>query len=183
LEFRRVLFRSHPVGAHAAGAARVESAFDRIADELVELRVGLFVDAGIELATTIGVERRLRENLAGEADRGAELDPVVRMRHVIEEDARLVARIARPQANPAAALAAHWPDMDLEPVAAGNGIAVVGNGGWQEVELDIGPAHARPRTDETAGFEMIGRAEPVLEEGPARTDHCLRERVERTEKR
>jgi len=69
-----------------------------------------------EFDAAIRIERRLRENLAGQSHAGAHFSPVVRLAQVVEQDSRLVARIARAQAHPAAALGAHRPHMRLKSV-------------------------------------------------------------------
>ncbi len=73
---------------HAASAARVVGALAMIADEAVELGIALEVGAGLDLAALIRLERLLLEDFARQAQAGAELCPIVRMRHVVEPDDR-----------------------------------------------------------------------------------------------
>ena len=48
-----------------------------LADEVVELVVALHVGAGLDLVAGVGAEGGLREDLAGQADAAAEVDPVL----------------------------------------------------------------------------------------------------------
>ena len=50
------------------------------------------VGARLDLAAAIGVEGRLREDLARQPHAGAHLGPVVGMAHVVEEDASAASR-------------------------------------------------------------------------------------------
>ena len=63
--------------------------------------------------------------------------------------------------------------MGLVAVAAHPLLHVVGGRHRQEMKLDVGPADARARADEAAGFEMVGRAEPGFEGDPAHADQGL----------
>jgi hypothetical protein len=49
----------------------------------------------------------------------------------------------------------------------------------QEVVLDVRVWHAGPAVDEAAGFEMIRRAEAVLEQQPAQADPQFPKRLDR----
>ena len=51
-----------------------------VADEGVDLRIGLHAGAGLDFAIGIGREGGLGEDLAGQADRAAEILPVLRLR-------------------------------------------------------------------------------------------------------
>lgn len=78
-------------------------------------RLGMFADEGIQfvivlnigprayLSTTIWIQCRLRDNLAGDADSIAELMPILFARHVIEQDTWMLARIFRFYLNAATA--------------------------------------------------------------------------------
>ena len=101
------------------------------------------VRARLDLASAIRIEGRLREDLAGQPHAGAHLGPVVRVAHVVEADAGMLARIARAQPDEAAALGAHRPDMGLKAVLGREALAVIGHGERQEVILDVGIADAR----------------------------------------
>ena len=74
------------VAAHAAAATRVVGGLGVVAHVLVELGVGLRLGARCQLAAAIGVQRGLGDDLAGQADGGAELFPVTLLGHVVEED-------------------------------------------------------------------------------------------------
>ena len=67
----------HVVGAHPARAGRMVRGFAMLADELVQLGIGLEIDAGADLPPAIGVQRLLLDDLAGDADAGAEFLPVL----------------------------------------------------------------------------------------------------------
>ena len=148
-----------------------------IASSLVTCR------AGLDLAAAIGVEGGLGEDLAGQADAGAHLGPVVGMAHIVEEDQRLVARVGGAQADPAAALRAHRADMRLEAVLGGQRTAVIGHGEREEVVLDVGVADAGAGADEAAALEMVGGTQPLLEEEPAQADQGLGPGVHRAVER
>ena len=68
--------------------------------------------------------------------------------------------------------------MRLETVSTRGRAPVIAHGGWQEVVLDVGVLHAWRRTHEGGRLEMVGRAEPALEQQPARPDQRLGERVQ-----
>ena len=61
-------------------------------------------------------------------------------------------------------------------MAVEGGVAVVAHGGGQEMVLDVGPFDPRPGADEGTGFEVVGGAEPVLEQDPADPDQQLGKR-------
>ena len=85
--------------AEAGGAAGVVGALGVLADEGVELVVGLHVGAGLDLVAGVGAEGRLGEDLAGQADAAAEVDPVLLGRHVVEADRRRHGRVGALQAD------------------------------------------------------------------------------------
>src|SRR6185295_855940 len=84
--------------------------------------------------------------------------------------ARLVPNVGRREPHPTAALRAQWPRVRLESVLLRERGSVVGHRERQEMKLDVGVGHAHAASDEAAGLEMIGCAEPVLEEEPSRAD-------------
>src|SRR5690606_37977500 len=100
------------------------------------------------------------------------------VRHVVEADYRLVARVGRAQADRAARFRPHRSDMRLEAVALGGGLAVVADGGRKEVVLDVGVVHTWLRAHEGGGLEMIGGAGAGLEEQPLRADPRARQQPE-----
>ena len=63
-------------------------ALDMAAHEGVNLGIALHALARLDLPPTPTREGRLREDLAGKPDRGAELDQIVRVGEVVELDAR-----------------------------------------------------------------------------------------------
>jgi hypothetical protein len=67
--------------------------FAMLADELVQLGIGLEIDAGADFPPAIGVQRLLLDDLAGDADAGAEFPSVLHFRHIVEQDARRFARV------------------------------------------------------------------------------------------
>ena len=80
---------------HPAGAAGVIGAFGVLADEGVELGVGLHLRPRLDLVADVGREGVLREDLARQADAGAEVLPVLLVAHVVEADPRRVGRDRR----------------------------------------------------------------------------------------
>ena len=134
--------------------------------------------ARLDLGAAVGIEGLLADDLAGQADAGAEAGAVVLVRQVVEQDARLVPRIGRLDPHVPAALRLVGADVDLEAVALERGLAVVAHGRGQEVVLDVRPLDAGPGADEGAGFEVVGGAEAVLEQDPARPDQELGPGVE-----
>jgi hypothetical protein len=78
--------------AHLVRARRVVGGLGMLAHERIDLRIGLQRAARRDLAAAVRGQRRLREDLAGDADRRAELAPVLVVRHVVEQDARMFAR-------------------------------------------------------------------------------------------
>src|SRR4051812_24950495 len=103
-------------------------ALDLGADEGVDRLVARDLRPGLDLAPAIAVEGLLREDLAGEPDAGAHLGPVIRMAHIVEEDARFRARIGGSEPDPSPALRTHRADMRLEAVLGRERGAVIGNG-------------------------------------------------------
>ena len=75
-----------------------------LAQEIVQLGVCLMARAGMKFRFQIGLERLLSENLARQADRGAEVLPVAGMGHVVEQDLRRGLGIGRTQADRTARL-------------------------------------------------------------------------------
>ena len=135
----------HVVGrAHAARAAGMIGALHILAHEVVERRIGLRRASRRDLVAAIAREGRLRENLARQADGGAEIAPVLRRAHVVEADRRRRRAASRDvSANVAARGRAHRPDMHLEAVRGRGGAPVVADGAGQEMQLQVGVGDAR----------------------------------------
>ena len=68
--------------------------------------------------------------------------------------------------------------MRLEAVRLGRRLAVVAHRRREEVVLDVGIVDAGRRAHEGRRLELVGGAEPGLEEQPLRADQRLGERVE-----
>src|SRR5215471_11541419 len=64
--------------------------------------------------------------------------------------------------------------MHLEPVLRNDSAPVVADRERQEMVLDVGPTHARARTDKGAAFEMVRGTWPVMKHQPAQANQCLR---------
>ena len=154
-------------------------AFDVRANEGVDRRVVGDVRTGLDLTPGVGRHRRLGEDLARQAHACAHLGPIVRMAHIIEADRRLVDRIGAAQADMAAALRSHRPDMRLEAVAGRERRSVVADRQRQEVILDVRIGDPGTAADEAAAFEMIGRTQSAFPEQPARADQRLSQRIHR----
>ena len=67
------------------------------ADEGVDRGVVLASAPGLQLAAAVAVERRLGEDLAGEADAGAQVGPVALLGQVVGLDHGMLARVGRAQ--------------------------------------------------------------------------------------
>ena len=145
--------------------------------EVVERVVALDVGAGRDLVPRVVRERRLGKDLPREPDAGPEVPPVVLVGHVVEEDRGCGAGLGRGQSHAAARFRAHRPHVGLEAVALGGGLAVVAHGEGQEVVLDVRVLHAGAGADEAAGFEVVGGAEAIPEQEPARADQALGDKV------
>ena len=89
-----------------------------LADELIDLLVGLNVRARLDLPASIPIERRLRKDLTCQPYARAHLEPVVRVRHVVEEDLRLRERLGRGEPHPALGFGAHGSGVRLESMLA-----------------------------------------------------------------
>ena len=149
------------------------------AHERVEFLVGLAVCTRVQLAAAIAVERGLPHDLARRTDRIAEFAPVERFGHVVEQDARMVVRIARAQLHAAAARRAHRADVRLEAVHLDRVRAVVVDRNRQEVILDVRPQIVVARADETARLEVVARAEAGAIQHPFEADLRLVPPLER----
>src|SRR5262245_28688686 len=115
----------------------MKCALAMIADETIDTGIALHLVSGLDLAPLIWPQGLLFENLAGEADRGAEFGPVIGMRHVVESDGRRLFRIGGFRPDETSRLRAHRADMDLEGMTGGDGLAVIANGDRQEVIFNI----------------------------------------------
>src|SRR5581483_4589005 len=92
--------------------------------------------------------------------------------HVVEEDLRLVLSVGRREPHPASALGAHGPHMSLKTVLACKRGAVVAHRHGEEMELDVREADSRTAANEPARLEMIGGAEAIVQQQPARANQC-----------
>ena len=143
----------------------------------VDLRVGRDGGPRRELRAAKRIERPLREDLARQPDAVAEFAAIAVCRHVVELDPRRLARVDRPQPDPAGRRRAHRADVRLEAVLIHLFLAVVRDRDRQEVVLEVGVADARAAADEAARLEMIGGAEPRAEEKPLDADPAHRQQV------
>ena len=148
-----------------------------VAHEGVDRLVADAVRARADLPAAVGIESRLREKLAGQPHAGPHLGPVVGMAHIVEPDSWRLGGIGGFQPHRAAALRAHRPDMRLKAMLARERRAVVGDRHRQEMELDVGIAHAGARADEAAGLEMIRGAEPAPACEPVQADQAAGEKA------
>ena len=157
--------------ADAGGAAGMVGALHLLADEGVELVVGLHAGARLDLVAGIGREGGLGEDLAGEPDAAAEVAPVLLVGHVVEADRRRLGRVGALQPDRAARGRAHRADMRLEAVAPAppsgrrSGPRAAGNG--------TGCPDTRRRAAErtkAAALELVRGAEPDLGEQPLQAD-------------
>ena len=78
---------------HPRCPAWVIRAFRMFPDKRINLRVRLHTLPRLNLVFHMRLHRRLPENLARQADTGAELFPIARLAHVIEPDHRIRRRI------------------------------------------------------------------------------------------
>ena len=99
-----------------------------LADESVNLVVGLNVRTRLNLVFDEGSERRLLENLARQTHAGAKFLPIVGVGHVIERDLGWIGRITRSQTDPPARFRSHRAGMGLKPVALSGGLTVIAHG-------------------------------------------------------
>ena len=108
-----------------------------VADEAVDLGIALQHGRRAEISRPLyGVKAFWLEDLAGQADAGAKIPPVVRMRHVVEPMTGGIRRIGRAQlARNPRDFERIGPDMDLEAVARRRRLAVIADGDGQEVIL------------------------------------------------
>ena len=106
----------HLVVAHFTGTAGVEGGFRMVAHELIQFGIALALNARTDLPAAIVIQRRLAHDLTGDANGVAELLPVLFMRHIVEQDRRMLVRVARLQTHVAAAWGAHGADVALESV-------------------------------------------------------------------
>ena len=157
----------------------MESRFRMLANEGIQLGVALYMRARADFTPTVRVECRLRHDLAGDADGVAKFLPVLLMAHVVEQDARVLARVLGFELDAPAARRAHRADVGLETMLVHGVAAVVVDRHREEMELDVGPGELRARADETAGLELVAGADAVAGEQPLRADARLIEQLER----
>ncbi len=163
----------HLVGAHLARAGRVISRFGMLTHELVQRLVGLHVDAGADFAATVRVQCRLLHDLASQADAVTELLPVLLAGHVVEQDARVLARVFGFDLHTTTARRTHGADVSLETVLLNALGAVVVNRHRQEVVLNVRPFERFAGANKTTGFKLVARADTCTEEHPLGTDGRL----------
>src|SRR5712675_2285376 len=90
---------------------------DAIAQPSLDLGIALHLVAWIELAASVGIERRLVDHLARELEAMDERRQVVRRGEEIVADARRVTRISRAQQHLAAAVRMQQRRTNAEAVA------------------------------------------------------------------
>ena len=64
-----------------------------LAHKLVKLRIAVHRDAGRDFAPLERHQSLLTENVAGDADAGTKLHPILFLRHVIEKNTGMLTRI------------------------------------------------------------------------------------------
>ncbi len=163
----------HLVIAHRARTRRVIRRFGARTHEGVDFRVALQFRAGAQLAATETIERRLADDLARNADSVAELAPVERFGHVVEENRRMLTRITRAQLDVPPARRAHGADVRLEAVHLDCVGAVVVDRHRQEVILDVRPRIVIAGADKAASLEVVARADAGALEHPFQPDGRL----------
>ena len=72
----------------------MEGGFSVVTHKLVQLFVGLALNARADFPSTVFIQRRLVHDLTGDADRIAKLLPVLFVGHIVEQDRRMLMRIA-----------------------------------------------------------------------------------------
>src|SRR5690625_186422 len=159
--------------AHAAATAGVIGAFRLLADEGVDLCVALDARSGRQLGSAVGVEGLLGEDLAGQTDGFAHFLPVVLGPHIVEEDGRRLARVARADVHVASGSWAHGAYMSLKTVAFYRVAAVIVHRDRQEVVLQVRVLDAGAAADEAARLEVAGGAWTLFEEQPSCADPRL----------
>ena len=148
----------------------MEGGFGVVTHELVQLFVGLAFDARADFAPTVFVQRRLVHDLTGDADRVAELLPVLLVGHIVEQDRRMLMRVAGLNPYVPAARRAHGADVALETVFFHRVRAVVVNRYRQEVILNIRPLELLAAADKPARFEVVARAHACAAKQPLRAN-------------
>ena len=124
----------------------------------IDLLIGLYFRARLQLAAAIAIECRLRKQLAGQAHAGPHLFPIFGLTHVVEENARMIFNPRRTQPHPTAAPGTHGSHVRLIAMLFGERGAVVAYGHGQKMVLNIGKPHTGVATDKTASLKMIARA-------------------------
>ncbi|KAG1179661.1 hypothetical protein G6F35_016215 [Rhizopus arrhizus] len=95
------------------------------------------------------------------------------MRHVVEQDAGMFARVLRAHVDAAAAGRAHRADVHLEAVCLDRVGAVVVDRHRQEVVLQVRPVELGVAADEAAGLELVAGADAGAQEQPLGADRRL----------
>ncbi|MNI36652.1 hypothetical protein D3C73_907100 [compost metagenome] len=133
----------------------MEGGFGMFTNKSVQLLVGLHFRPWAYLTTTVFIQRRLRHDFTRDADGIAELLPVLLGRHIVEQDARVLARIFGFDLHPATARGAHRTDVCLETVLFHRITAVVVNRYRQEMILNVRPGKLFTAADKTTGFKLV----------------------------
>ncbi|CCK06833.1 protein of unknown function DUF140 [Cronobacter sakazakii 696] len=177
------IHNGHLIATHFAGAAGVIGGLCVVADKFVELFIGMAVDARADFPAAEFIQRGLVDYLARDANGVAELLPVLLVRHVVKQDRRMLARIARFNAHVGAARRAHRADVALESVRFDGVGAVVVNRHRQEVVLNVRPGELFTAADKPAAFKVVAGADTGAVKQPLRADFRLippfQRRVER----
>ena len=94
----------------------MEGGFRMIAHKLIQLGIALALRPRTDLPAAIVIQRRLMHDFAGNANRVAELLPVLFAGHIVKQNRRMFVRIARFQPHVAATRGAHRANVALEAV-------------------------------------------------------------------
>ncbi|CCJ88366.1 protein of unknown function DUF140 [Cronobacter turicensis 564] len=167
------IHNGHLIAAHFAAAARVIGGLGMVADKFVKLFIGLAVDARTDFPAAEFIQRGLVDNLARDANGVAELLPVLLVRHIVKQDSRVLARIARFNAHVTAARRAHGADVTLETVRFDGVRAVVVNRHRQKVVLNVRPGERFAAADKPAALKVVAGADTSAVKQPLRADFRL----------
>ena len=146
-------------------------------DEAVKLCVRLQRGTGLDFVLHERLERLLPKYLAREADAGAELFPVIGMRHVVKADFWRLRRVSRPQRDVTPRLGPHRPGVGLKSMPFGRCLPVVAHRNWQKMVLNVWIVHAGLRADEGGGFKLVRRPHTGLCKQPLCPDHRLGQQI------
>ena len=126
-----------------------------IAHERVDRLIRGRVIPRLDFMSPIGIHRRLANYLAGQTDTAAELLPILIMAHIVETDFRRAVMSVVTNAHMATRFGPHWPDMQLESVPFGRGLAVIADSDRQKMVLDVRIADTSRRADEAQRLELV----------------------------